>query len=66
MSVITRKLPATDKVESAVNMAIGKAAEVHRVYLVRRVTVMERDGSSWVFCSQNEGRDVLLPNLKQR
>ena len=66
MSVITRELPAMSKVESAVKLAIGKAAEVCQVYLVHRVTVTECDGSSWVFYSQEEGRYVLLPNLKRR
>ena len=47
MSVIMRELPATGKVESAVKLANGKAAEVCRVYLEHSVTVTERD-SSWV------------------
>ena len=50
------ELPATGKVESAVMLANGKATEGRRVYLVRDVTVTERDGSSWVFCSPDEGR----------
>ena len=33
------------------------------VYLVGGVTVTERHGSSWVFCSPDEGCNVLLPNL---
>ena len=56
MSVITCKLPAAGKVESVVMLANGKATEVCRVYLVQDVTVTERDGSSWVFCSPDEGR----------
>ena len=56
MSVNTCKLPATGKVESAVKLVNGKAAEVGRVYLVRSVTVAEGNGSSWVFCSPDEGR----------
>ena len=47
-----REIPATGKVESAVMMANGKATEVRRV---RNVTVTERDGSSWVFYSPDEG-----------
>ena len=38
----------TRLVKSAVKLANGKATEVCRVYLVRGVTVTERDGSSWV------------------
>ena len=41
-----------------VKLANGKATEVRRVYLVRGVTVMECDGSSWVSCSPDEGRNV--------
>ena len=41
-----------------VKLANGKATEVRRVYLVRGVTVTERNGSSWVFCSPDEGRNV--------
>ena len=54
-SVITRKLPATGKVKSAVKLTNGKATEVCWVYLVRGVTVTERDGSSWVFVAQTRG-----------
>ena len=43
------------KVKSAVKLTNGKAAEVGRVYLVRSVTVAEGNGSSWVFCSPDEG-----------
>ena len=52
--------------KSAVKLANGKAREVRRVYLVRSVTVTEHDGSSWVFCSPDKGRNVLLSNLKWR
>ena len=44
--------------KSAVKLANGKATEVRRVYLVRSVKVTEHDGSSWVFCSPDEGRNV--------
>ena len=44
--------------KSVVKLAIGKATEVRRVYLVRGVTVTECDGSSWVFCIPDEGRNV--------
>ena len=54
LSLYTNYLPQ----KSAVKLANGKATEVRRVYLVRGVTVMERDGSSWVFCSPDEGRNV--------
>ena len=52
--------------KSAVMLANGKATEVRRVYLVCGVTVTEHDSSSWVFCSPDEGHNVLLPNLKRR
>ena len=40
-----------------IKLANGKSTEVRCVYLVRGVTVTERDGS-WVFCSPDEGRNV--------
>ena len=40
------------KVESVVKLANGKAAEVHWVYLVRRVTVTEHDGFLGCFVAQ--------------
>ena len=53
--------------KSAVKLANGKATEVRRVYLCSTWCYSyEHDGSSWVFCSPDEGRNVLLPNLKQR
>ena len=44
--------------KSAVKLANGKTTEVRRVYLGRSVTVTEGDGSSWVFYSPDEGRNV--------
>ena len=49
VSVITRELPTTSKVESAVKLANGKAAEVLLVYLVRGVRVTECNDFCWVF-----------------
>ena len=46
---------ATQK--SAVKLANGKATEVRRVYLVRGVTVMEREGSSWYIA---QTRDIMF------
>ena len=57
MSVITCKLPATE--------VSGKAGQRQNYRgasslssIVRGVTVTEHDGSSWVFCSPDEGRNV--------
>ena len=44
--------------KSAVKLTNGKATEVRRIYLVRGVTVTECDGSSWIFCRPDEGRNV--------
>ena len=66
MSVITHELPDTGMVESAVKLTNGNAAEVSWVYQVHGVAVMNRNGSSWDFCSPDEGRNVLLPNPKRR
>ena len=52
--------------KSAVKLTNSKAIEVRQTYLVCSVTVTEHDGSSWVFCSPDEGCNVLLPNLKWR
>ena len=54
------------KVESAIKLANGKDREVIWIYLVHGVTGTDHDDSSWVFCSPDEGCNVLLPNLKGR
>ena len=56
MSVITRKLPAMDKVESVVKLANGKAAEVSRLSSKPRYSYRVR----WLL----RVLDVLLPNFK--
>ena len=50
--------------KSAVKLANGKATEVHRgLSSMRCYSYRVRWGSSWVFCSPDEGRNVLLQDL---
>ena len=63
MSIITLELPATSKVESAVNL-VGQGCRYASGLSSMGVSVTKCDGCSWVFCNPDEGRNVLLPNLE--